>query len=96
MFTFLTSNKYNIALPLSTVKYTVEVTKHLEQKPEEIEALIKDISKWVEKRSSTNNNDYKKKLIRYLILPRLFGKLIATHNSWHSNTLYDNSRLVSN
>ena len=76
MFTFLTSNKYNIALPLSTVKYTVEVTKHLEQKPEEIEALIKDISKWVEKRSSTNNNDYKKKLIRYLILPRLFVSLL--------------------
>ena len=72
MFTFLTFNKYNIALPLSTVKYTVEVTKHLEQKPEEIEALIKDISKWIEKRSSTNNRDYKKKLIRYVVLP-LFG-----------------------
>ena len=71
MFTFLTVNDYNIVLPLSTVKYTVEVTKHLEQKPEEIEALIKDISKWIEKRSSTNNRDYKKKLIRYVILPVL-------------------------
>ena len=72
MFTFLTFNNYNIALPLSTVKYTVEVTKHLEQKPEEIEALIKDISKWIEKRSSTNSNDYRKKLARYVILP-VFG-----------------------
>ena len=71
MFTFLTFNNYNIALPLSTVKYTVEVTKHLEQKPEEIEALIKDISKWIEKRSSTNSNNYKRKLARYVILPAL-------------------------
>ena len=71
MFTFLTFNNYNIALPLSTVKYTVEVTKHLEQKPEEIEALIKDISKWIEKRSSTNSNNYKRKLARYVILPVL-------------------------
>ena len=75
MFTFLTVNKYNIALPLSTVKYTVEVTRHLEQKPEEIEALIKNISKWVEKRSSTNSNDYKRKLARYVILP-VFGLIL--------------------
>ena len=71
MFTFLTFNNYNIALPLSTVKYTVEVTRHLEQKPEEIDALINDISKWIEKRSSTNNSDHKKKLMRYLVLPWL-------------------------
>ena len=71
MFTFLTANKYNIALPLSTVKYTVEVTRHLEQKPKEIEDLIKDISKWIEKRSSTNSNNYKRKLARYVILPAL-------------------------
>ena len=71
MFTFFTLNDYNIVLPLSTVKYTVEITKHLEQEPEEIEALIKDISKWLEERSSTNNSDHKKKLIRYLVLPWL-------------------------
>ena len=69
MFTFLTLNDYNIALPFSTVKYTVGITKHLEQKPEEINALIKDISKWIEERSSTNNSDHRKKLARYVILP---------------------------
>ena len=72
MFTFLIVNKYNIALPFSTVKYTVEITTRLEQNPEEIDALIKDISKWIEKRSSTSSNGYRKKLARYVVLP-LFG-----------------------
>lgn len=45
MFTFLTINNYNIVLPFSTVKYTVEIAKHLEQKPEDVEILIRNISK---------------------------------------------------
>ncbi|MDI1495998.1 MAG: death-on-curing family protein [Cenarchaeum symbiont of Oopsacas minuta] len=57
MFTFLTINNHNIVLPSNTVKYIVEITKHMEQKPEDIKILIKEISKWIEKRSSINNKN---------------------------------------
>ncbi len=71
MFVFLTINNHNIVLPLSITKYAAGITKCMDQKPEDIEALIKDISKWIEKRSSTNSKNHKKKLIRYLYLPWL-------------------------
>ena len=69
MFTFLTINNYNMVLPFNIVKYTVEITKRLEQKPEDIETLIRNISRWIEERSSTNNKNHKKKLIQYVVLP---------------------------
>ncbi len=69
MFTFLTINNHNIVLPFSTVKYTVKIAEELKQNPEDIEALIKNIGKWIGKRSSTNNKNHKKKLIWYVVLP---------------------------
>lgn len=69
MFTFLTINNHNIALPFSTVKYTVGIARRVEQSPEDIEELIKEISKWIESRSSTDSGSHKKKLIRYVVLP---------------------------
>ncbi len=69
MFTFLTINNHNIALPFSTVKYTVKIAQQVEQRPEDIDALITDISEWIEARSSTNIKGHRKKMIRYVILP---------------------------
>ena len=69
MFTFLTTNGYPIAMPFSTVKYTVNIAKSTGQEPEDIEIMIKSISQWLEKRSSTNSKDHKKKLMRYVFLP---------------------------
>ena len=49
MYTFLTINNHNIVLHPSTVKRTVDVAKNLVREPEEIESLIKNISKWIQK-----------------------------------------------
>ena len=69
MFAFITINDCNIALPFNIVKYTVGIARRTEQRPEDIEALITDISKWIEERSSTSVKNHRKKLIRYVILP---------------------------
>ena len=74
--TFLQINGYHIAIPPSIIKYVVKIAKSLDQEPDDIKTLNKNISRWIEKRSSTTHEEHDRKSRRYVIVPSLFVSIL--------------------
>lgn len=70
-FSFLYRNGYYLAMPLDSVKFTVKVADTRGQKQEEIEELIKEIAKWLKKRTGKSFNEFVWKVMRYFWFPNL-------------------------
>lgn len=70
-FSFLYRNGYYLAIPLDSVKFTVKVADTRGQEQEEIEELIKEIAKWLKKRTGKSFNQFIWKVMRYFWFPNL-------------------------
>lgn len=68
---YLELNGYMMIVPLSAVRFTVEIAKNQKNDPDSTAKLIKNIARWVKKLSVKNNSrlSFSLKLIRYFLLP---------------------------
>lgn len=53
---YLELNGYTMIVPLSAVRFTVQIAKNTENDPENTAKLIHEIAKWIKKRSVNNNS----------------------------------------
>lgn len=68
-FLFLYKNGYYLAIPLSSVKFTVKIADTQETDQETTMRLITEISEWLKEHSSNSEAGFSLKVLRYLYLP---------------------------
>jgi len=93
-FAFLYRNGYYLAIPLSSVKFTIAIADTRETDQETTIRLIKEISAWLEKHTGKNAGEFFIKVLRYFLFPVLgliilqkigFGKYVRNRlNDWFS------------
>lgn len=74
---YLKLNGYAIALPLSSVRYSVQIAKNTDISQQATEKLIKDIASWLKNHSGKTKNDFQAKYIVYLYIPYRFLSFLA-------------------
>lgn len=74
---YLKLEGYGVAVPLSTVRYTVKIAKNNKTDEKNTQKLIKNIAKWLEKYSGRNKEELTNKITIHIIIPyRVLGFLI--------------------
>jgi len=69
MIYYLSKEEYGVALPLSAVRFTVEIAKNEKTDAKDTKKLIKKISNWIENHSGKSYNEIRGKLFIQLTLP---------------------------
>lgn len=62
-YAFLQTNDYFLVIPLNIVEYLVRIAQDDSKEEEEIDALIYEISDWLEQRTATTSEEFTKKKI---------------------------------
>ncbi|GEM_PF-1024994 len=74
---FLKLNGYGIVLPLSSVRYSVQIAKNNDISQEVTEKLIRNISIWLKNHSGKTKQEFQAKHFIYLNIPYSFLLFIA-------------------
>jgi len=70
-YTLLYINNYYLAIPIDAVRFTVDVASNLDNDSESTEKLIKEISLWLEKYTSTDIGEFAHKVWKYSLWPTI-------------------------
>lgn len=70
-YTLLYINDFYLAIPIDAVKFTVDVASTLDNDPESTEKLIKEISLWLRKYTSTDVGEFAGKIWKYSLWPTI-------------------------
>ena len=76
-FTFLQANDHHLVIPLNTIEFLVRVARDESETEEEIDALIYEISDWLEDRTATNSKDFVSKSKKYILRPLKILRIIS-------------------
>lgn len=68
---FLQANDHHLVVPLNTVEFLVRVAQDKGRTEEEIDALIFEISDWLEERTAVTRKEFSKKDKKYVVTPLL-------------------------
>lgn len=74
---FLKLNGYGIVLPLSSVRYSVQIAKNNDISQQETEKLIRTVARWLKNHSGKTKQEFQVKYIIYVNIPYSFLLFIA-------------------